>query len=163
MHVTLNILLWTCLHIYHWMCTLRILQNLNSNTMNIMFTYHYLFTNPSPPWRTPLWSLWNFVMQYIGLLLHISYNTFFYNTLKLATSIFKWRFWCQWIFIFLYFLLSFFLSFLLGFIIWILLLGTTRFLDIVINLPSTRNTVLKLYLFLSFFERAGIHALGWVW
>jgi len=146
-----------CLHIYHWMCTLRILQNLDSNTMNIKFTHQYLFTNTSSAWRTSLWSLWKFIMQYTGLLFHISYNTLFYNTLKLATSIFKWQFWCQWIFYF-----SLFLSFFLGFIIWILLLGTSRFLDIVINLPSTRNTVLKLYLSLSLFERAGIHALGWV-
>ena len=37
---------------------------------------------------------------------------------------------------FLIFFISFLPSFLLGFIIWILLLGTTRFLDIVINLPQ---------------------------
>jgi len=100
-HVTANILLWTCLHIYHWMCMLRILQNLNSNMINIMFTHQYSFTNSSSPWRTALWSLWKCIMQYTGLLFHISYNTFFYNTLHLATSIFKWWFW---------FFISFFLS-----------------------------------------------------
>lgn len=90
------------------MCTLRKLQNLNSNTMHIMFTYQYLFTNPSPPSRTSLWSLWKFIMWYTGLLSHISYNTFFYNTLQSATSIFKWWSWRQWIFFSLF--PSFFLS-----------------------------------------------------
>lgn len=37
--------------------------------------------------------MWN-----TGLLFHISYSTFFYNTLQLATSIFKWWSWCEWIF-----------------------------------------------------------------
>lgn len=62
-----------------------------------MYTYQYLFTNPSPLWRTSLWSLWKFIVRYTGRLFHISYNTFFYNTLQSATSIFKWRSWCQWI------------------------------------------------------------------
>ena len=112
-HVTANILLRTCLYIYHWMCTLVILQNSNSNTIKIMYTYQYLFTNSSPPWRTSLWSLWKFMMWYTWLLFHIFDHTFFCNTLQLATSIFKWQSWCQWIYLFLFpsFLPSFLLSY----------------------------------------------------
>ena len=107
------------------MCTLVILQNSNSNTIKIMYTYQYLFTNSSPPWRTSLWSLWKFMTWYTWLLFHIFDHTFFCNTLQLATSIFKWQSWCQWIYLFLF--PSFLPSFFLIFIIWILVLGPKSF------------------------------------
>jgi hypothetical protein len=42
------------LHVHTDHCT----ESKYLNTMKIVYTYLYMFTNPNPPWRTWLWSLW---------------------------------------------------------------------------------------------------------